>query len=1124
MELAKQAHSSRYYSLLQQFLLEGTPLTSLFAQWVARQFLEDLFGRSTNSLLLSSFAAENLLHLVEQDREDFYYAFGPNYHDIGSEMVNLILSNETHDLSFRVSLMLKTIAADYERVFFPFVLPQIPKTFVAHSFNRLCGTTNSLIFNLSDLHKTAVITKNNSLSEYYHRVSLAKEKQELINYLIKTFNSERIYLLDSSTMEKTHYFFDFETKWVPSTFLSGNSPSELISNAETLLSLISIELESAKNIFLTKSEHYLSFSLKKTSDILRNLTTLHDELQSLKEKINLAEREIVSAIEDKRESLNSKFERIKTNDFSFNLWFSKEMERANVQLTNIQSLKQGERFKKYSEIASIYSLIESILNDPNQSYFKLKSEALLALKSLNRTIFLAEQDNLNVDFEKQQYQDMLKFLERSLPTDLIPISEIVPLCKSLQSAIYSNAKNHFGYLDELRQQYKPVLQILYVYFPNLVFEDYHTFLDFEVMVRANSYDPKITLGSYLAIADFYDSLDKKMDNYIPLAINTSLNKNLEMEYLMNSYAKIDEKKDFSLIIRTKNTLPLGTSQQISLNPQLPCSQPILLNGVEPNQEFIFSFDCSDFIAKKTKENIQIITINTKRAYIHKEISFDVFYPIEKLEIPEETSVIAYLDGKAIEFDGYLFDLSKGSHKLIVEFYKQDPVSISTSYSTLNSKIKADVLCINNLNISIQNFDFYVLLNDFSSEISNLTIEGNCKQLSGLLFKCSAQYLAPFDSITFSFLYNIKIENLTNYIDNLTNESSHNKIVEYIAIKEPEKAIKEAISQSKIFENLPYKITEEPTIKPVEITSPQIQNKTQNQTQKSNLQTQQKELKELLSTTKSLQTRLNNILSLPPEQNISSDIFSNLSNYLENAKEALLKENSTELEKWISLAKNETEKIEKQIKSAEEDTISKLQNKFLYFDELKLKLNQTIDLFKKAFTVNNTLKLPFSLAPYLSRLSSCSATVEEAKANLRVGSFSKTKMALSCIEKLENDLLVLNDTINQEKSSALSFILLANSSINRLGNETDLLPAIDAFERGYYLQAKQLAMAVLKETTEKLPITFSSTNELVEKSADQNNTLIFVSFLILFILLLAAASLKKDKKELPWVVKRVRHHP
>lgn len=1094
MNISKNAKNTQQYFLMLEMFAESTIIAYPLGYLVAMEYLDALFGRSATALYKSAFVAEKIKYGLEQDRETLEYAFGKEYYDVGSAEIREMLSEKPHEKTILVSNLLKSIADDYIMVRQPYRLLTIPKTSVQDAFNLLSGNSDSLVFEYNSLRKQNERIMDNTMREYQMRQFLGNSGLEKLNSIVKQFYDEKIDYLDSRII---NLFSEKTNIWTYKSVLSGNNPAEILSNAEFNLREISQTLELSQKLISVKPRNYFTIALNLTSDVHANLSTIEQELTQMKFQIKQKEKELLHNISEKRKNIYSKFNSIKSPDIILSDWFLKQIRISDNLLSDSIFLKTGERFQKYAEIFEIYSNIEIVLSDADKLPV-LREKALLALKSLNKTIYLAELDGLEIDYEKSQMQAMISFLQTSTLEDIYVISTIPSNCRSLEDSIHIKAAMFFDYLNQLRLEYLPVIDFLHIYMPEMVQKEYNSIHDFEPFVVNNAYSPKLTIGNYKTISLFYNSLENKMDEFIFKAINTSIFNSISYEYILGE-SYFDQIENFSILITAENKLPFSTPRKIILPiPENYCGGQIELNGVHLNEKINVYRECSGYISEKLSENITVVSSNSEIAYIKKEISFNVNLPKVKIRFFENTNSIVQLDGKYTIFDGVLNDLSIGIHKLTLTYYFESPVHITINYINASDSINAEINCQNNLNLQLNNFEFNLLLDNFS-QIAAPPKE--CARVYGNNFYCKISLL-PLESRKLIFYYSpiistdyyVHIPALLNttIIYSPTNQTPKSSILNNSSTSNNSLVMK----SSSIFTSSPNNITPS------------------------------QQLKEITQIQKTLDARITDIIGLPFETNLSRNITSNLSQYIENAKNALNQGNIQEFQDWANKAIQEANSIDVMITDAEENLNLQISDLFIRFNIIQSKLNKIFDEYRLAFSINGSLKAP-SLSPYLTRLSSCSTTLEEVKANLRVNSFSKVKSAISCVEKLETDYLILNESIYQEMKSAEIFLNMAKQAAEKAGIDKFkqiLLKAQQYFDNGEYSMSKIFATDIIKNASESLPITFTSLDDksLEISENKQDSTIIFIVFAILFILLFSISFMKKEKKEQPWVVKRVRH--
>lgn len=1090
MNISKNVKNSQQYFLMLEMFAESTIIAYPLGYLVAMEYLDALFGKSAAALYKSAFVAEKIKYELEQDRETFEFAFGKEYYDVASAEVQEMLSEKPHEKTLLVSNLLKSITDDYTKVRQPYRLLTIPKTSVQDAFNLLSGNSDSLVFEYNSLRKQNERIMDNTLREYQVRQFLGKSKLEKLNSVINALYSDKINYLDSRII---NLFSEKTNIWTYKSVLSGNNPAEILSNAEFNLRELSQALELSQKLISIKPRNYFTNALNLTSEIYANLSIIEQELNQMNFQIKQKEQDLLLKISEKRKNIYLKFNSIKSPDVILSDWFVKQIKISDNLLSDSIFLKTGERFQKYAEIFEIYSNIEIVLSDGDNLPI-LREKALLALKSLNRTIYLAELDGLEINYEKSQMQAMFSFLQTSTLEDIYIISTIPSNCRSLEDGIYLKASMFFDYLNQLRLEYLPVIDFLHIYMPEMVQKEYQSIHDFELFVVNGIYSPQLTIGNYKTISSFYNLLEYKIDEFIFKAINTSVYNSLHYEYFL-SESHFDQIENFSILITAENKLPFSTPRKIILPiPENYCGGQIELNGINSNEKINIYRECSGRISEKISENVTVIASNSEIVYIQKEITFKVNLPHVKIRFFENANSIAQLDGKYITFDGIVNDLVIGVHKLTLTYYFESPVYITINYINASNSINAEIKCQNNLHLQLNNFEFNLLLENFS-QIS--TIPKECSRVYENNFYCKLS-LQPLQSRKLNFYYSPLLpEKATSVnIPALLNTT---------IVYSQQQPINSSKGNASLTANYSSIFTP----------SKNISNSTSSQN-----------LKEITQIQKTLEGRITDILSLPFETNLSRNITSNLSQYIENAKNALNQGNIQEFENWANKAIQEARLVDEIITDSEENLNLQLSNLFIRFDTIKSKLNQIFEKYQLAFSINGTLKAP-SLSPYLTRLSSCSIIIEEVKANLRVNSFSKVKSAVSCVEKLENDYLILNESIYQEMKSAEIFLNMAKQATEK--SEKDkyiqiLLKAQDYFDNGEYLMSKMFATDLIKNATENLPITFTSFDDKsIEVSENKRDgTIIFIVFAILFILLFSLSFMKKEKKEQPWVIKRVRH--
>jgi len=355
-------------------------------------------------------------------------------------------------------------------------------------------------------------------SAYYKLLNIyilqEKIKKNLIdeNNLLNT-ESEKLRL---KTFDKLKYstenYYNIDQYYITKLSLTSVdyaiSPRDHINLGSKYYEEALFEIDTAKKILAQKNDNYIVDSTIHFDNAITLLVKSDMELSQAEIKANKINSNAYSYIQNKYENALLVYDSFITYT---------EVDVQNKQVAEkylVESKKlidiETSVSNRILNLISANSKIDSALIylNPSTSYYSnLKEDTLNSLNYLEKIIFLAKKDKVDVSYE-ENYLKTSKSLLKDSSISLFEILEIYDNTILISNDIYDKSKIQYSHLDIKFNSIKELTYVLNNYNSSYNFEEYNFLMDF---YGNNEFDKYSSLGHYLEISSKISILENKIN-------------------------------------------------------------------------------------------------------------------------------------------------------------------------------------------------------------------------------------------------------------------------------------------------------------------------------------------------------------------------------------------------------------------------------------------------------------------------------------------------------------------------------------------------------------------------------------------------------------------------------------
>ncbi len=581
---------------------------------------------------------------------------------------------------------------------------------LSKSLNSLASEDGGAFMQLAELYAEIKTAQSEMFSEYSELENMVEEKQGQLRAEEKKLKDDDLQLVDSGITQQFG-----SGGWSTSTA----SPKEKIRELNYLLNGRGVSpsaiqlLENARDLRGKKPKYYLARAIEK----LENARALLSQAETLSQ-----------AIRDDADSLLSnaiKIEsarRIKTDLLLATFQASNEEETKALERASALRAKaypptgtKGRQLLQLSENLEIYSKVIALLSQNRSSQSStLQNSTRSALDELEKEAQTAEEDGLNVDYEKDFTESANSLAESAAEDALEAILEEAEKTLAELRARYGNE------LDELNARRAELLLLsskLEDELPSLgLGEDFANLkqLD-EQFARNGELDQQLSEASHSLLNSSYSLLESKIASNAQSILSKHLSKNARTQLVLDETPVLDEETSASLFISLENDLGLSTNGKpfyaiIPLQFDLPPSTQLvsksdeimqfssssgklllLLEKAESHSAFHASFKFSKKFAETISKTSTMLSLNERELRKRTLVKFHSAIQLERLDaslplsslpshyraVFEERDVPIHVSGvQDYHASITLSNIPEGDNVLMLEYTLPDPYNVS----------------------------------------------------------------------------------------------------------------------------------------------------------------------------------------------------------------------------------------------------------------------------------------------------------------------------------------------------------------------------------------------------------------------------------------------------------------
>ncbi len=336
--------------------------------------------------------------------------------------------------------------------------------------------------------------------------------------------------------------------------------------------------------------------------------------------------------------------------------------------------KAGVKLRAYSKSLDFFAQARGMIAPSSLERASEKDEAKKYLDVLERVTALAEKDDVDVSYEREQLGIFRDIIDASSEEMLASISYT---SRELADGIYERAAMKYKNLDGERESLSQIFLSLgeIVSGSSSIFgPDYSRFSEYErEFVSGGKIQPRLALGKYKELESFYAQLSSKLQTYSSNILADHLQKHAEVEMFFDEVPELDKETQVTITVSLANNLNLASQKPVlvEIKSNLPLAPPasaitkksseisdvvftrekitILLSNVEPYAAYSFSLGTGAALASTTSRAESFTYIRADEARKNEKIKFSAKTDLAVLKIQIKTQTYPY-DARAF-FDG-----------------------------------------------------------------------------------------------------------------------------------------------------------------------------------------------------------------------------------------------------------------------------------------------------------------------------------------------------------------------------------------------------------------------------------------------------------------------------------------